>query len=77
MAKYLDSAGLETLIARIKAVINTIRQLPSVSTSDNGKILMVTNGSWSAQSIAMQQYYTGSSSPANTLGENGDLYLQT
>lgn len=28
-------------------------------------------------SVVVQKYYTGSSTPSSTLGNNGDLYLQT
>ena len=28
-------------------------------------------------SVILQNYYTGSSTPASSLGSNGDLYLQT
>lgn len=58
------------------SLVNAV--LPTVTSSDSGKILMVnSSGAWIAESISMQQYYTGTSAPANTLGKDGDLYLET
>ena len=54
----------------------SIRELPAVTSSDNNKVLMVVNGAWAAQTVDIQSYYTGSSSPQSTLGNNGDIYLQ-
>ena len=53
----------------------TINELPSVTSSDNGKILMVVNGAWSL--VTPTAIYSGSSTPSNSSGNNGDLYLQT
>lgn len=55
----------------------SVRELPEVTSSDNNKILMVVNGAWAAQTVDIQSYYTGSSEPSNSIGNNGDLYLQT
>lgn len=56
--------------------IHDIR-LPSVTTTDDGKVLIVENGVWVAQTLSTQTYYSGNNTPPNSLGENGDLYLQT
>lgn len=49
--------------------------LPSVSVADNGKILMVSGGNWTV--VTPASIYTGTGTPSNTQGTNGDLYLQT
>lgn len=51
-------------------------ELPTVSPSDNGKILMVKNGVWQEENVSMQRYYSGASVPSASLGSDGDLYLQ-
>ena len=52
----------------------SINGLPNVSSSDNNKILLVQNGAWAVASPTM--IYTGSGTPASTLGNEGDIYLQ-
>ena len=49
--------------------------LPQVSSTDNGKILMVVNGQW--QLVSPSVLYSGSGVPNNANGNNGDLYMQT
>lgn len=49
--------------------------LPTVSASDNGKILRVVNGAWALVDPAT--IYSGSGTPAQNLGIDGDIYLQT
>jgi hypothetical protein len=49
-------------------------ELPSVSSSDNGKILMVQNGVWSL--VTPVSIYSGSGTPSNSLGNDGDIYIQ-
>ena len=49
--------------------------LPSVTSSDNGKIMQVANGSWSA--VSPVTIYTGSSAPSSSTGSDGDIYIQT
>ena len=52
-----------------------VNELPTVSASDNGKILMVVNGAWSL--VTPTSIYNGTSTPDSSLGNNGDLYIQT
>ena len=53
---------------------STSVHLPTVSSSDNGKVLMVVNGVWTL--VLPSSIYSGSNAPSNSLGNNGDLYLQ-
>lgn len=53
----------------------TLNTLPSVSSSDNGKILQVVNGAWAL--VTPSSLYSGTETPSNSLGNNGDIYLQT
>lgn len=52
-----------------------VNELPTVSSSDNGKILQVVNGAWAL--VTPVTVYTGTSTPDNSQGNDGDLYLQT
>ena len=52
-----------------------VNELPTVTTADDGKILKVSNGVWSA--AYPTNIYRGSADPVNTTGNNGDIYLQT
>lgn len=52
----------------------SINELPAVTSSDNGKVLMVVNGAWST--VTPVSIYSGSAAPNNSQGINGDLYLQ-
>ena len=53
----------------------TIREIPACTSSDNGKVLQVVNGSWTL--VTPVSIYSGSSNPDSSQGTNGDLYLQT
>ncbi len=55
--------------------ISSGSSLPSVSSSDNGKILQVVNGTWTA--VTPTQVYSGTATPNNANGSDGDLYVQT
>ena len=52
----------------------TINELPTVSSSDNGKVLQVVNGQW--QLVTPLHLYSGTGAPDNSQGNNGDLYMQ-
>lgn len=58
---------------RCQANLDTI--LPTVSTSDNGKVLEVVSGVWAA--AAPVKIYSGSSAPSSGTGSDGDIYIQT
>lgn len=49
--------------------------LPEVTAADNGKILQVVNGEWAI--VMPSIVYSGNAEPSNSLGNNGDIYLQT
>lgn len=51
-------------------------RLPDVTSSNEGEVLMVVNGAWSVEELSFCTYYTGTSNPSSSLGNNGDLYLQ-
>lgn len=52
----------------------TINELPTVSSSDNGKVLQVVNGIWTL--VTPLHLYSGTGTPDNSQGNNGDLYMQ-
>lgn len=49
--------------------------LPAVTSANNGKILQVVNGVWTL--VTPVTIYTGDGTPASSLGNDGDIYLQT
>lgn len=49
--------------------------LPAVTADDNGKTLRVVNGEWAL--VSETNVYSGSGEPSQSLGEEGDIYLQT
>ena len=49
--------------------------IPSISSANNGQILQVVNGAWTL--VTPVAVYTGSESPNNNNGNNGDIYLQS
>lgn len=53
---------------------NTAIHLPSVSSSDNGKILQVVNGQLAL--VTPVSIYSGNTAPSNALGNDGDIYIQ-
>ena len=55
--------------------VNAIQGLPQVSASDNGKTLMVVDGAWALVNSTV--VYSGSGTPSNSQGNNGDIYVQT
>ena len=55
---------------------STGMHLPTVTSSDSGKILQVnSSGAWAL--VTPITVYTGSDAPNNNQGQNGDIYLQT
>lgn len=76
----LDSAPTENSANAVTSggvytALNNAVALPSVSASDNGKILQVVNGTWTL--VTPPTIYTGSGTPDNSLGNNGDIYIQS
>ena len=65
-----------TTNASSNKTINIPDELPSYSSADSGKILSV-NSSGELVWITAVSIYTGSTEPANSLGNDGDIYLQT
>ena len=53
----------------------SIEGLPVVTSADNGKVLKVVNGVWTL--VDPVTVYSGSGTPQQSLGDNGDIYLQT
>lgn len=50
--------------------------LPSVDSSDNGKVTQVVNGAWTKETPAWSKTFTGNGAPATIPGEvQGDFYL--
>ena len=54
---------------------NSKVHLPSVTSSDNGKILQVVNGQFAL--VVPVTIYSGDGTPSSSIGNNGDIYLQT
>lgn len=79
--KFLDLKGLAAVknwittnflqtTAITEHVINE-----NVSASDNGKILMIENGEWTL--VMPNRIYSGTDAPNNSIGNNGDIYIQS
>ena len=64
-----------TVSKMINDAISGITGLPAVTSSDNGKTIRVVNGVWTATDPL--NVYSGNNAPDNSLGNNGDIYLQT
>ena len=61
--------------AQIDSGIEKALTVPTVSSSDNNKVMMVQSGSWAA--VKPVTIYSGSSAPSSGTGSNGDIYIQT
>lgn len=61
--------------AEIDAGVDRAMTVPSVSSSDNNKVMMVQSGSWAA--VKPVAIYSGTSAPSSSTGANGDIYIQT
>jgi hypothetical protein len=78
------TVDLGSVVTSVKTINNqsitgtgnlTINELPSVSTGDNGKTLIVVDGQWSL--VSPSTLYSGSGTPSNSMGNNGDIYVQS
>ena len=69
------ASGASAYTAVTAHTADTTVHLPSVTSADNGKILSVVNGAWAL--ITPQAVYSGSGQPQQSLGTDGDIYLQT
>lgn len=58
-----------------KSINIIVSEPPSVSSSDNGKVMVVSSGSWAA--VKPVTIYSGSSAPSSGTGSDGDIYIQT
>ena len=54
---------------------NSALHLPQVTASDNGKIMQVVNGEFAL--VLPINVYSGDGTPSSSIGNNGDIYLQT
>ena len=68
--------GTFTTNASTTKTINIPNELPSYSSSDEGKILSV-NSSGQLVWITPVSIYTGSGEPSNSIGNDGDIYIQS
>lgn len=70
---FITSAPVTSVNGNTGAV--TINAVPSYSASNNGQILGVVNGAltW----ITPANIYSGTDTPSNSTGNNGDIYLQS
>ena len=76
---YINSGdGLDHPIDAVTVngqTIPDITGLPSVSNSDNGKVLRVVNGQWVLVEPAI--IFAGDGEPDSQTGKDGDIYIQT
>ena len=70
----LGNTSYEVKDATARQAIATYTGLPTVTSSDNEKILQVVNGVWTL--VTPVAIYSGNSNPSNSIGNEGDLYLQ-
>lgn len=73
--RYNATSGMSAYNTVTAHTGNTAIHVPTVSSSDNGKILQVVNGVWTL--VTPVTIYTGDGTPASSLGNDGDIYLQT
>jgi hypothetical protein len=76
---YINVDGQEHPIDAVtingQSLPNDSAFLPSVSSSDNGKVLRVVNGAWVL--ISPSFIYAGEGEPDDNNGNNGDIYIKT
>ena len=70
--EFAMSTAMNDLNVRVATI--SANTLPSVTVSDNGKIVQVVNGHW--ELVSPVSIYSGNNAPDNQLGNNGDLFLQ-
>lgn len=69
------SATIREFVIRSLQQYNAkIETLPTVTSTDNGKVLQVVNGEWTL--VSPSTIYSGTGTPSNSQGNNGDLYMQ-
>lgn len=58
----------------VASAISNVKQLPSYSTANNNMVLSIVNGTptW----VKVVTIYTGTATPASSLGTDGDLYIK-
>lgn len=71
------TAGTFTLNSSSSVTIDlgNVGGLPSVTSADNGKVLMVVDGAWTL--VTLSSIYTGTNTPSSDQGNNGDIFVQT
>ena len=76
---YIDINGVQHPIDAVtvggRTLPESINGLPSVSNSDNGKVLRVVNGHWALVEPAL--IFAGEGNPDDASGKDGDIYIQT
>ena len=67
--------SIQAKVTAIDASISALSNILDASTADNGKVLMVVNGQFTLVNPVV--LYSGSGTPSDMYGNNGDLYMQT
>ena len=71
--EFVIAMGMNDLRDKIRELSGSTG-LPDVTSADDGKILRVQSGAWAM--VDPTVIYTGSGTPASTLGNEGDIYFQ-
>ena len=71
--EFVIAMGMNDLRDKIREISGSTG-LPDVTAADDGKILRVQSGAWAM--VDPTVIYTGSGTPASTLGNEGDIYFQ-
>ena len=61
--------------SQLDTALDKAMSVPTVTSSDNNKVMMVSSGSWAA--VKPVTIYSGTSAPLSNTGANGDIYIQT
>lgn len=59
------------------AIIDITDTTAVAANVENGRYFYTADGAKTPGSLVIQDYYTGSSAPSSSLGNDGDIYLQT